>query len=178
MEDKSVMTVMPGLITLFVLSSFNSVFFFNLRAYNILSIMLFLLIMSHLALLFLEWMAPPRAYMFPLLVFLFLAGINLKDRPKLFVFLCAAYCVHLFFFQRESPGAGRSAGLLLKIIAAASAVISLLCFVLLLLRLAGFMVLIAATIALLIGQIMILKTLSDGNPPAVPSRGRRAHDKR
>lgn len=176
MEDKSFMTVMPGLIALFVLSSFNSVFFFNLRAYNILSILLFLLIMSHLALLFLEWMAPPRAYMFPLLVFLFLAGINLKDRPKLFLFLCAAYCVHLVFFQRGATGAGRSAGLPLKIIAAASALLSLLCFALLLLRLAGFIVLITATVALLIGQCVTFKFLPVRDAVVMARHGRRTHE--
>lgn len=177
MEYKGFIAIMLGLISLFILSSFNSLFFFNLRAYNMLSILLLLLVMSHLAMLFLERISPPRACMLLLLVFLFLAGINIKDRPKFFLFLCALHCVYLVFFLRADIGVAPPARVRLNIIAAASALLSLFCFTLLLLHRAGFTLLIIAAAALLVGQIMVFAVLPARTPEAVPPRGRRANEK-
>jgi|GEM_PF-690501 len=178
MEDKGFVTIMPGLAALFILSSFNSIFFLSLRAYNMLSVLLLLLVMSHVAMLFLERIAPPRACMLALLVFLFLAGVNIKDRPKFFIFLCTAYLVYLVFFLRGGSCARGPANRRLAIIAAASAIVSLLCFVLLLIHRAGTVTLIAASVALLGGQIAAIVMLPGNAPEAAPPGGRRAHEKK
>ncbi len=93
MDRQRILTVQISLCAAFVLYSANEIIFLNLRLFNLLSITILFVVLLQLARLKLcdHGLTAARAYI--LLALVFLAGINIKSRPRAFFFLALLFLV-------------------------------------------------------------------------------------
>lgn len=75
----------------FILYAANEIIFLNLRLYNLLSIAMACVVLIQFARLYAIKLTAARAY--TLLALIFLSGINIKARPKAFLFLGLLFVV-------------------------------------------------------------------------------------
>ncbi len=93
MDRQWILTLQISLCAAFVLFSANEIIFLNLRLFNLLSITILFVVLLQLSRLKLcdHGLTAARAYM--LLALVFLAGINIKSRPRAFFFLALLFLV-------------------------------------------------------------------------------------
>ncbi len=148
-----------------ILFTFNSIFFLNLKAYNILNIVLFLVMASHIAFWFLDKLEKPLVFSIPISFLTFCAGINIQSKPKIFFFLWLLYVAYFCYYQFGVKKPAPKNLLYVKIMIVGACLCALIIFILLSVRVAGLLALLIASLLLAMFQAFFIVSLFVELPP-------------
>lgn len=161
MKHRDFIKIMFGFAGIVIIYSFNTIFFLNIKIYNIVSMILFTIVFSQAALWFIDEHEKHPVFDYMLLFFVTFAGINIREKSKFFLFIGAVYLLYLIYYQLKLSSAGDKNIFTLKIIAAASALISIGSFIAMMLVAMPQTVLLIISAVLFISQAAFIKFSKD-----------------
>ncbi len=135
MSHKDKMTILTGLATVFIITTFNSVLSLNVKLYNITNILLFLIIMTIIAATYFRTIeyTVEIPYDYANLILLVFAGSGIQHKDKYFLFLSLLFILQFLALQFWTR-AKSNLQLFCILTVAASAVLSVTIFVLIMLK--------------------------------------------
>ncbi len=95
MNQRDLNSTAVTIITILIIYTFNDVFFFNFKAYNLLNIALLSVVMLQIVKFHVNPVNGSTICNYCILLFIFLAGINIKFKIKVYSFLLALFITYL-----------------------------------------------------------------------------------
>ena len=104
MDHKNYMRIAFLIVLLAIIYSFNGIFFFKVKLFNILNIILFILIILNVVRWHLDNIGYTPLFDYLICFSVFLSGINIRYKIKFFLFLAILYLIystHHFIYREK-----------------------------------------------------------------------------